>query len=80
MTPLLPLSDSELKLKEIARWEHGETKLLLFANQVKACYTMRLVKNGREIGESTNEENNIGKLLVLLLDKVPIDPAYIKLN
>lgn len=79
--PILDVkSNSELKIKEIARWDHGETLLILLANQVKGCYTMRLVKNGRQIGESTSEENNIGKLLVLLLDEVPIDPAYIKLN
>jgi hypothetical protein len=82
MTPpiMIPKSDSELKIKELHRWTHGETILILLVNQVKACYTMRLIKNGRVIGESTDEENNIGKLLVLLLDEVPIDPKYIKLN
>lgn len=82
MTPplMLPKSDSELQIKEIMRWKQGETLLILFVNQVKGCYTMRLVKNGRSIGESTSEENNIGHLLCLLLDEVPIDPAFIKLN
>ncbi len=82
MTPpvMLPKSDSELKIKELARWKHGETLLILLANQAKGCYTMRLIKNGRQVGESTSEENNIGKLLVLLLNEVPIDPKYIKLH
>ena len=78
MIPLV--GDTQLKLKELARWTHNETKLIILEDQIKSCYTMRLYKYDKLISESTDEENNLGKLLCLLLDRVPIDPKHLKLN
>lgn len=76
----LPELDSQLHEDQLGRWQHNETIITLIANQAKACYTMRLVKNGKKISEASSDTKNIGKLIAMLLDPVPIDPQYLKLN
>jgi hypothetical protein len=79
---ILPLArtDSALEVTQLAHWRHNETELILLQDDIKSCYTMRLVKNGKNVGEVNSEMNNVAALVVLLLDKIPIDPKHIKLN
>lgn len=70
----------ELHVKTIGEGAHNETQLKLLQDEVHSCYTMVLTKNGKEISRVSTEEGNILHMVCKLLDKVPVDPSFIKLN
>lgn len=57
-----------------------DTRIVVLQSKTDGCYTMQLYKCNKLIGEAASEENNLGKLMCLLLAKIPIDPKFLKLN
>lgn len=76
----LTVEDTQLHQRQLGRWQHNETIVILLEDQARSCYTMRLFKNGKLIGHASSDKNDLGILLAMALDPVPIDPAYLRLN
>ena len=57
-----------------------DTRLVVLQSKVDACYTMHMYKYGKKIGEATSEEDDLTKLVCLLMAKMPIDPEHLNLN